>query len=65
MLNEPESSLHPELLAPLAHLFGAPALVDALAAEDDCLHHRLAKELGATVLPEQMALEKARWRWPD
>jgi predicted ATPase len=43
----------------------APALVAALAAEEGCLQHRLEKELGATVLPEQTALEKARWRWPE
>jgi predicted ATPase len=78
VLNEPESSLHPALLAPLARLIGvaarrtqvwviahAPALVAALAAEEGCLQHRLEKELGATVLPEQTALEKARWRWPE
>lgn len=78
VLNEPESSLHPALLAPLARLIGvaarrtqvwviahAPALVEALAAEPGCRHHRLEKELGATVLPGQTTLERARWRWPE
>jgi predicted ATPase len=77
VLNEPESSLHPSLLEPLARLIAAasrrsqvwviahaPALVEALAAQPGCLHHRLEKELGATVLPGQTVLERARWRWP-
>jgi predicted ATPase len=78
VLNEPESSLHPDLLAPLARLIAAtarrtqvwviahaPALVAALAAEPGCRHHQLEKELGATVLPGQTTLERARWRWPE
>jgi predicted ATPase len=78
VLNEPESSLHPDLLAPLARLIAAtarrsqvwviahaPALVEALAALPECLHHRLEKELGATVLPGQTTLERACWRWPE
>ena len=77
VLNEPEASLHPQLLAPLARLTAAvsrrtqvwviahaPALVEALAAEAGCRHHQLQRELGATVLPEQSVLEKAAWRWP-
>jgi hypothetical protein len=77
VLNEPESSLHPSLLEPLARLIAAaacrtqvwvvahaPALVEALAEQPGCLHHRLEKELGATALPGQTSLERARWRWP-
>lgn len=77
VLNEPENSLHPDVLAPLARLIAqtarrtqvwviahAPALVDALAAQVGATHHRLERDLGATVLPNQTALDRAAWRWP-
>ena len=78
VLNEPESSLHPDLLPPLARLIAtaaertqvwviahAPALIQALQKIEDCRHHRLERELGATLLPGQTAIERAAWRWPD
>ncbi|MEB3256218.1 MAG: AAA family ATPase [Synechococcaceae cyanobacterium] len=78
VLNEPENSLHPNLLAPLARLIAAtahrtqvwviahaPELVEALAAEPGCRHHRLEKQLGTTMVPGQTILERARWRWPE
>lgn len=89
VLNEPENSLHPELLAPLARLIGAaarrtqvwviahaPVLIQALAQQKSAIHHRLERDLGATVLasqtvfpsqtvlPGQTMLERATWRWP-
>jgi predicted ATPase len=77
VLNEPESSLHPDLLAPLARLIAAVAdrtlvwvvahaetLITALAQSPDCTLRRLERELGATVLPGQTVLERAAWRWP-
>jgi predicted ATPase len=77
VLNEPENSLHPELLAPLARLITAvagrtqvwvvahaEALINALAASPDCRLLRLERELGATLLPGQTVLERAAWRWP-
>ncbi|MEB3320808.1 MAG: AAA family ATPase [Cyanobium sp.] len=77
VLNEPENSLHPGLLPPLARLIGAvaertqvwviahaPELVGALTALPHCRHHHLEKDRGATVLPGQTVLEKAAWRWP-
>ncbi len=77
VLNEPENSLHPELLAPLARLITtvadrtqiwvvahAEALIDALQAGDGCRPLRLERQLGATVLPGQTVLERAAWRWP-
>jgi predicted ATPase len=77
VLNEPENSLHPELLAPLARLIAAvsertqvwvvahaEALIDTLQDGDGCRLLRLERELGATVLPGQTVLERAAWRWP-
>ena len=74
VLNEPETSLHPDLLAPLARLIvraskrtqiivvsHADSLVDALSGEPDCLHHRLSKTLGETVIE---GIETPRWAWP-
>jgi predicted ATPase len=77
VLNEPENSLHPDLLAPLARLIAAAAertqvwvvahaeaLISALEATPGSTLLRLERELGATVLPEQTVLERAAWRWP-
>jgi predicted ATPase len=77
VLNEPENSLHPDLLAPLARLIAATAertqvwvvahaelLITALAKTPECTLLRLERELGATVLPGQTVLERAAWRWP-
>lgn len=78
VLNEPERSLHPELLEPLAKLIAAvaqrtqvwviahaPAMVRALQQVEGCLHHQLEKELGSTQLPNQSVIERAAWRWPS
>jgi predicted ATPase len=77
VLNEPENSLHPDLLAPLARLIAAAAdrtqvwvvahaeaLISALANAPGCRLLQLERELGATVLPGQTVLERAAWRWP-
>jgi predicted ATPase len=77
VLNEPESSLHPELLAPLARLIRsaadrtqvwviahAPELIGALAAQEHCSHVRLQRQLGATLVRGQTTLERGAWRWP-
>ncbi len=73
VLNEPETSLHPDLLPPLGRLIAQAAktcqlivvthdsiLADALSAEG-ALHHELVKELGETQVP---AAEGMRWEWP-
>jgi len=78
VLNEPENSLHPDLLAPLARLITAAAertqvwvvahaeaLIQALEQSPGCQVLRLERELGATVLPGQTVLERAAWRWPE
>jgi len=77
VLNEPENSLHPDLLAPLARLIAAVSqrtqvwviahaevLIEALASTQQCRVLRLQRELGATQLPGQSVLERAAWRWP-
>ncbi|MFM7236957.1 MAG: AAA family ATPase, partial [Cyanobium sp.] len=77
VLNEPENSLHPDLLAPLARLIStvaertqvwvvahAEVLINALADAPKCRLLRLGREEGATLLPGQTVLERAAWRWP-
>ena len=74
VLNEPETSLHPDLLPPLARLIvkaagttqilvvtHAEALARALAAEGDCRELVLTKELGETLVEQD---ERPRWQWP-
>jgi predicted ATPase len=75
VLNEPETSLHPELLPPLARLIAqaskrsqvvvvshAAALVSALDADADCRQIVLEKQLGETVVTEGTAPD---WTWPS
>ncbi|MBC8072291.1 MAG: AAA family ATPase [Deltaproteobacteria bacterium] len=77
VLNEPETSLHGELLAPLARLIQhaskrsqilvvshARPLVDALASSADCLTFRLEKQLGETILADREPLDRPPWTWP-
>jgi len=77
VLNEPETSLHPDLLAPLARLISAASertqlwlvahsgtLISELMALGDCNVVQLEKDQGATTLPSQSVLERAAWRWP-
>jgi predicted ATPase len=74
VLNEPETSLHPDLLAPLARLIvrasrevqiivvtHAQALADALDAAGEVRALRLAKDLGETLVDQD---ETPRWAWP-
>jgi predicted ATPase len=74
ILNEPETSLHPDLLPPLARLIAqastrsqivvvshAQSLVAALAAEGG-KPIVLAKQLGETVVADE---ERRGWNWPS
>jgi len=75
VLNEPESSLHPDLLAPLARLIArasahsqivvvshAAGLVAALAEQPDCATLHLTKQLGETVATD---VDAPAWNWPS
>lgn len=77
VLNEPETSLHPELLGPLAELVHDAAvrsqivvvshahdLVTALAAQG-ASRIELVKELGETGVAGQGALDEPAWAWPS
>ena len=78
VLNEPETSLHPDLLPALARLIikasersqvwvvsHAPRLVAALEQHDQCNSIRLEKALGQTVIVGQGMLDQPMWNWPD
>jgi predicted ATPase len=75
ILNEPETSLHPDLLPALARLIGGAAsksqiivvtharpLADALLAAADCRLFVLRKEFGETIIPDA---ERPSWTWPS
>jgi predicted ATPase len=77
VLNEPESSLHPDLLPALARLIGVAAkqtqiwvvshasrLIAALKDNSHCQSIALEKELGETQVVGQGALEAPAWKWP-
>ena len=75
VLNEPEASLHPDLIAPLARLIGtvadhaqvvvvshAPALVEALDRLPGARRFTLDKRLGETVVDGEAA---RGWTWVE
>lgn len=78
VLNEPESSLHPDVLPGVAHLVAAAArqtqvvvvshstdLVQHLEqiSADNLVHHELTKRLGETVVDGQGLLGRPTWNW--
>jgi predicted ATPase len=76
VLNEPETSLHPDLLPALGRLVQqastrsqvivvshASGLIDALQSQPDCHAITLAKSFGDTQV--EGALAPPRWDWPD
>jgi predicted ATPase len=75
VLNEPEGSLHPDLMAPLARLVEqaakrsqiivvthAPALVAGLEATPTARLIRLEKKFGETLVEDD---PRPRWAWPS
>ncbi|MDB6444915.1 AAA family ATPase [Pseudomonas sp. 21TX0197] len=78
VLNEPETSLHPDLLPALARLIirasancqvwvvsHATRLIAALQQDDDCNCIMLEKDLGQTGVVGQGMLDAPAWNWPD
>ena len=77
MLNEPENSLHEDLIPALARLIvvaakstqvwvvsHSPRLTAALEAEDAGSMLRLEKALGETTVAGRGRLEEPMWVWP-
>ncbi len=77
VLNEPETSLHPELVRPLADLIAAcaertqvvvvshsRALIDALTRDDKATRIELVKDLGETQVEGQGRFDHPPWQWP-
>jgi predicted ATPase len=77
VLNEPETSLHPDLLPALARLITtaarqsqiivvshAAALIEALTAETMCQRLHLVKDFGETKLEGATLFNAPKWAWP-
>ena len=77
VLNEPETSLHPDLLPPLARLITAASaqtqiivvshaqqLIEGLAPSRNCARLHLEKTFGETTLAGANLLSAPRWEWP-
>ena len=78
VLNEPETSLHPDLLPALARLIIAASsrsqvwvvshasrLIAALEQAPGCHSLHLYKEQGRTLLSGQGLLDAPAWHWPQ
>jgi predicted ATPase len=78
VLNEPETSLHPDLLGPLARLIAqssrrtqifvvthAAALIAALREQPKCNSLELEKSFGETRLKGMNTLDLPAWNWPE
>jgi predicted ATPase len=77
VLNEPETSLHPDLLPPLARLIGGAAersqvivvshavgLIDALCQQPQCHSIMLDKTFGETRIVGADEILRPPWQWP-
>jgi predicted ATPase len=78
VLNEPETSLHPSLLAPLARLIAraatksqvivvthAPPLIAALNEQPECHSIKLEKTFGETNIVGAKRMSLPPWQWPS
>ena len=78
VLNEPETSLHPDLLPALARLILAAAkntqiivvshasqLIEELTTAPVCTRLHLLKEFGETKLEGSTLFNKPKWNWPS
>lgn len=77
VLNEPETSLHPDLLPALARLILAAAaqtqiivvshaqkLIEILTAAPSCTRLHLLKDFGETTIEGTTLFNKSKWDWP-
>jgi predicted ATPase len=77
VLNEPETSMHPDLLPALGRLILAAAkktqiivvshsqqLIEALTAAEICIRLHLLKSFGESTLEGVTLFDKAKWSWP-
>lgn len=77
VLNEPETSLHPDLLPALGRLIALAAertqvlvvshaarLIATLARSEGCVALQLEKEFGETTIAGLHELERPAWSWP-
>jgi predicted ATPase len=77
VLNEPETSLHPDLLAPLARLIAQAAktseiivvthasrLIEALVQQPGCHSITLEKTFGETTISGLTEMDIPTWNWP-
>jgi predicted ATPase len=77
VLNEPETSLHPDLLPALGRLIlaaseqaqiivvsHAPQLIGVLTASSACTRLHLVKEFGETRLDGETVFNRPKWMWP-
>ena len=78
ILNEPETSLHPDLLPALARLIEkastrtqvwvvshASRMIATLKESKQCNVITLTKELGETAIDGQKILDAPPWKWPE
>jgi predicted ATPase len=78
VLNEPETSLHPDLLPALARLIAlaaertqlivvshSPVLIQSLEENPACRRLHLEKSFGETVLADATLFNKPKWEWPS
>jgi predicted ATPase len=78
VLNEPENSLHPDLIPALGRLIKLaakhsqvivvshnPILVGELESDESCMPIRLKKDDGATILQNGDLLSQYGWKWPS
>jgi predicted ATPase len=78
VLNEPETSLHPDLLPALARLIALTAartqivvvshsasLIESLEKNESCRRLHLEKSFGETTLDGQTKFNTPKWEWPS
>ena len=78
VLNEPETSLHPDLLPALSALIvkaaqktqiwvvtHSPVLISGLLQNSDARLIELRKEFGQTEVKDQGILDRPQWRWVE